>query len=46
MSRIVNDDDEVVTCQKDILAKLTKCYTNLYSQKTEPEGGTTDQNYC
>ena len=40
MSRIVNDDDEVITNQSDILNELATFYTNLYNQKTEREGGT------
>ena len=40
MSRIVNDDDEVITNQCDILNELATFYTNLYNQKTEREGGT------
>ena len=40
MSRIVNDDDEVITNQSDILNELAIFYTNLYNQKTEREGGT------
>jgi len=40
MSRIVNDDDEVITNQSDIFNELATFYTNLYNQKTEREGGT------
>ena len=40
MSRIVNDDDEVITNQSDILNELATFYINLYNQKTEREGGT------
>ena len=40
MSRIVNDDDEVITNQSDILNELATFYTNLYNQKTERECGT------
>ena len=39
MSRIVNNDDEVITNQSDILNELATFYTNLYNQKTEREGG-------
>ena len=35
MSRIVNDDDEVITNQSDILNEPATFYTNLYNQKTE-----------
>ena len=41
MTRIVHDDDdEVITNQRDILNELATFYTNLYNQKTEREGGT------
>ena len=40
MSRIVNDDDEVITNQSDILNELATFCTSLYNQKTEREGGT------
>jgi len=40
MSRIVIDDDEVITNQSDILNELATFCTNRYNQKTEREGGT------
>eukprot|EP00745_Piridium_sociabile_P035684 TRINITY_DN62607_c0_g1_i5.p1 TRINITY_DN62607_c0_g1~~TRINITY_DN62607_c0_g1_i5.p1 ORF type:complete len:101 (-),score=11.68 TRINITY_DN62607_c0_g1_i5:35-337(-) len=37
MTRIQNDNDEILTKQKDVFYELTMYYTNLYNQRPESE---------